>query len=239
MICRIERGQLGDVRVGVMHRLFEVLAIRYRLDTELPNWQRPQRDFVHARCVAYASRRLSSAGWLVDREVEVGGDRSHGWIDILAFHPGSRTLLVIEVKTEIHDLGAIERSLNWYRREAAQAARARGWRPTSIRSALLLLESRANDDRVIALGPALALGFPRRARALRLLVDGADDRDAEPFLAMLDPRSRRAAWLQATRSDGRRTVAPFVDYIDAARKLEHSPGRVSVPDVTHGSVRHQ
>jgi hypothetical protein len=38
-------------------------------------------------------------------------------------------------------------------------------------------------------------------------------------LALIDPSSRRRAWLIRTRLDGRRSPAPFADYADAARRL--------------------
>jgi hypothetical protein len=38
-------------------------------------------------------------------------------------------------------------------------------------------------------------------------------------LALIDPTSRRRDWLLPSRSDGRRTRAPYMDYADAARRL--------------------
>ena len=73
----------------------------------------------------YVDRRLRSAGWLTLREVEVVHGRSHGWIDLL---PDPRTgRLVVEIKTRLDDVGAIERQLGWYRRMAPAIARAQGW----------------------------------------------------------------------------------------------------------------
>jgi transcriptional regulator with XRE-family HTH domain len=221
-ICRIERGTCRNLEVGVIDRLFVALGIRYWLAADVPRVTRPQSDQVHARCSAYSTRRLVSDGWLVKREVEIGTDRSRGWIDILAFHPGSGVLLVIEIKTELPDLGAVERSMNWYEREAVRAARRFGWRPSWVGSALLLLHSRANDERVMSARSVIQIGFPGRARELQGVVRGEEPRNGR-FVAMIDPRSRRAAWLRSTRSDGRRSRAAYVDYIDAARLLEASP----------------
>ncbi len=47
----------------------------------------------------------------------------------MAFDPRTRTLAVIEIKTQLDDLGQIERTLAWYEREAWAAARRLGWRP--------------------------------------------------------------------------------------------------------------
>ena len=218
-ICRIERGRVGDLRISQLDRLLKTLGVRYWLGTEAPLIARQQSDLVHGRCSAYVGRRLGGSGWLVEREVEIGGDRSRGWIDILAFHPERRILLVIELKTEIHDVGAIERSMNWYQREAVRAAKRFGWRPMSVGSALLILQSVENDDRVVASGAAFAAGFPGRAAELQVVIDGDVAIPDRRFIAMIDPRSRRAGWLRSTRSDRRRSTAPYVDYIDAVRRL--------------------
>jgi transcriptional regulator with XRE-family HTH domain len=219
-ISRIERGVLIDLRISVIDRLFVTLGVRYWIGTEEPQVSRPPVDQVHARCSGYAARRLISGSWLVEREVEVGGDRSRGWIDILAFHERSRSLLVIEVKTEIHDIGAIERTINWYRRESLGAARRFGWHPARILSALLVLQSNVNDRRIVDSSTVFAAAFPGRATELRTLIDGSGDPAEDRFLAMIDPRSRRSAWLRSTQSDSRRSTAPYADYIDAARQLE-------------------
>jgi hypothetical protein len=57
-------------------------------------------------------RRLEAAGWLVVREVRIESGRYLGWIDLLAFDPVTKTLLVIEIKTRLDDLGDLERTLD-------------------------------------------------------------------------------------------------------------------------------
>lgn len=78
-----------------------------------------QHDTVHAICSGYVDRRLHRAGWTVAREVEIVHGRSHGWIDLLAFEPTTRTLVVIEVKTRLDDIGGLERQAAWYVRVLA------------------------------------------------------------------------------------------------------------------------
>ena len=183
-----------------------------------------QRDAVHARCSSHVARRLERAGWQVTTEVEIGGDRSRGWIDILAWHPVSGTLFVIEIKTELRDLGAIERSLGWYEREAWTAARRLGWRPTRVVGCLLLLATEAVELRITDNRPELARSFPTRARELANVVAGQfDGRPLKRGLALIDPRSRRAAWLRPSRVDGRRTPAPYADYADFIQQ-DSGPG---------------
>lgn len=236
LLSRIERGQVDDLRLSDVDRLLSALGIRYWLGVEPPTgFGRRRSDAVHARCSGFVHRRLGAGGWLIEREVEIGSDRSRGWIDILAFHADSGLLLVIEVKTELHDLGAIERSLNWYRREAWAAARRFGWRPTTVATALLVLQSVVNDARISADRAVFGAAFSGRATQLRGLIEGSadlrglrNDSDGtgnDGFLAMIDPHSRRATWLRATTADGRRTAAPYADYIDALQRLERPASR--------------
>jgi transcriptional regulator with XRE-family HTH domain len=228
-ISRIERLRLSDLRLGTVDRLLATMGVRYRVSIDAP-WldQRRQDDFVHARCSGYARRRLTTAGWLMAWEVEVGDGRSRGWIDLLAFDPASGWLLVIEIKTEIHDVGRIERTMNWYRREALAAARTLGWRPRRVGTALLVLLSSANEQTIGANRELLASAFPQRAQDLQSIVAGR----AEPWtegiscLAMIDPRSHRANWVRSSRLDGRRSPEPYRDYVDAVRVLESRGTRV-------------
>jgi transcriptional regulator with XRE-family HTH domain len=220
MVCRIERGQVHDLTFGTAESLLWAMGARLVVQVDSPflGDRERQRDPVHARLSAYVVRRLRAHGWEVRVEVEVGGDRSRGWIDVLAFHSTTGVLLVIELKTEIHDLGQIERSLGWYEREAWAAARRFGWRPSRLVGCLLLLMTEANDRRAAANRGSIDLGFPVRARDLIRSVRG----DAEPMvegraIAMVDPRSKRRDWCRAMRIDGRRSRAPFLDYADFMR----------------------
>jgi hypothetical protein len=93
--------------------------------------------------------RAPDQRWL-DRptEVQIGTTGRPGWIDVLAYQPGSRVLLVIEVKTELADLGGLERQFGWYAREARRAVRGLGWNPTEVAPVALLLSTEMNDDRI-------------------------------------------------------------------------------------------
>jgi transcriptional regulator with XRE-family HTH domain len=225
-ISSLERERIRTLRVTEMDRIFSALGVRYWLGVEPASVVlERQHDLVHARCAVHVANRLEAAGWLVQREVEIGDGRSHGWIDILAFAPRSGLLLVIEIKTEIRDFGAIERTLNWYQREAPRAARRFDWRPGRVGSALLVLESRQNDTLISTSRVTFRHGFPGRATELRAAIDGTGSPPVSRFLAMIDPRSRRSTWLRSTACDGRRSSPPYVDYIDSVRQLTATRAR--------------
>jgi hypothetical protein len=176
-----------------------------------------QRDAAHARCVAYVARRLAAAGWIVRREVAIGTSERPGWIDVLAFNPETRVLLVIEVKTDLVDIGGLERQLGWYHREARNRCRDLGWDPSGIVATALILATVANDDRIRANALGLRQIFPRRWRDLMSLIGGAQPDGAGWVLAMIDPRSRVRLWCRPTVIDGRRSPAPYRHIADFLR----------------------
>jgi transcriptional regulator with XRE-family HTH domain len=107
-VCaRIEAGRAGDVRVAEIDRV--ATALGARVDVTL--WWHGERldrltDAVHAALVDEIVRRLRAFGWVVETEVtfEIRGER--GSIDVLAWHPAARLLLVVEVKSAFGDLQA-------------------------------------------------------------------------------------------------------------------------------------
>jgi transcriptional regulator with XRE-family HTH domain len=215
-ISRIERGRLADPPLATVEVLVAALGGRLRIEVDAPylGERRSQHDPAHARMSGYVARRLEVARWRIASEVEVGGNRSRGWIDLLAFNPVTRLLIVIELKTEIHDLGQIDRTLGWYEREAWTAARRLGWRPTRVTRCLLLLMTDQNDATVHFNRESLRRLYPTRARALAALVGGTSIElpQGGHALAMVDPRSKRRSWIRPTRDDGRRVPAPYADY---------------------------
>lgn len=220
-IARIELGR-ANASLGLVARIASALELEIDLVARTPViiGARTQRDAVHARCSGYADRRLRESGWLTAREIEIVHARSHGWIDLLAFSSTSGTLIVIEIKTSVHDLGEVERQIGWYGRSAHGVAARLGWRPRRLVSWLLLLASEETDAFVRANRDIVARAFPGRAAEMSGLVTGGTWPTAGGWgLALIDPRSRRREWLIRSRSDGRRTPAPFVDRADAARRL--------------------
>ena len=230
-ISRLETGVARCIDARLASAAFKLLGIHLSADSATLGLlgRREQQDFVHARCASFAASRLRATGWEVRLEVEVGICRYRGWIDLLAFRAIDRALFCAEIKTEIDDLGRIQRTVAWYEREAWDAARRVGWRPRSITTGLLVLFSSENDVRTAANAQLLDQAFPGRARDLGLWLTtvGMDRRPSS--LAMIDPRSRRIDWLRPTRSDGRRTAAPYANYRTAAEVLRGGAGLSQLP----------
>ncbi|HEV8403410.1 MAG TPA: helix-turn-helix transcriptional regulator [Candidatus Limnocylindrales bacterium] len=223
----VSRGYIANIEIGRANpclALIERIALALDLDIELVvrtpvilgGWQ---RDLVHARCSGYADRRLRATGWQTAREVEIVSGRSHGWIDLLAFDEATGILLVVEIKTRLDDVGAIERQMAWYERSAFRVARELGWEPRRVVGWLLVLASVEVDDSMRANREVMDRAFPVRAPEMTAMID--TPRDARPGrgIALIDPASRRRNWLIRTRADGRRTKAPYQGYADAVRRF--------------------
>jgi transcriptional regulator with XRE-family HTH domain len=220
LVAAIEAGN-ANPSLDVVMRIGDALGLELQLVGRPPVALGTRtRNTVHAQCSGYVDRRLRATGWETRREVEVVGDRSHGWIDLLAFDPRTRVLVIVEVKTWLEDMGAIERQLAWYERSAMDVAAGLGWQPSSIASWLLLLASEEVEDALRQHRDLLRIAFPRRAIDMRLdVVQPGRLLTTGRGLALIDPTSRRRDWLLPSRSDGRRTRAPYMDYADAARRL--------------------
>ncbi len=215
-LANIEAGRV-NVSVDQMSRIADALGLRLELVVHPPRFVsvRPHHDTVHAWCSGYVTRRLTAAEWLVAREVDVSEGQVHGWIDLAAFDPRTATLVLIEIKSRLDDFGAAERQIGWYERHGSEAARRLGWRPRHQASWLLAL---ASDEIELALrraSEAVDHAFPGRSDAIQRTIAG-EGAPARRALALIDPASRRRAWLLRTRLDGRRSAAPYRGYADAA-----------------------
>lgn len=212
-VSRVEAGD-PTVALQTVFDLVDALGIRTDLELRPPYLEdrRHQTDPAHARACAYVARRLATDGWDVRLEVEIGEGR--GWMDVLAFRPADRSLFLAEIKSEVHDVGAIHRTLSWYEREAWSAARRSGWSPRRLTSALLLLATEANDRRLLENSALFRQTCPTRANALRMWLSESRTESLPRAVAMIDPSSRRRTWLGATTADGRRTPAPYAHYAE-------------------------
>ena len=226
-IRRLESSATRLLDVALASAAMNLLGIVFSLDANGPGiaTRREQQDAVHARCVAYVVRRLERDGWIVVVEVEIGSGRLRGWIDILAYHPVHRALLVIEVKTVLDDVGRLLRTLGWYTRSSRAAAAARGWRPTRIAWLVAVLATDEADARITANRWLLGRELPGAPDPMRAWIRDAAGPLPAGVIGLIDPASRRDRWLLRPRSMGRRSPTPYRDYRDAAARLASAAAR--------------
>lgn len=164
-VAGLERGQAAELTLGALAAI--VHALGGRLDARIL-WNGPELDRMldegHARVAAAVKRRLERWGWQVRVEVSYSRYGERGRIDLLAFHPAVRILLVIEVKTELVDVQALLGTLDQKARLAPFVAERFGWRPRHVVPAIVFLEHSATRKR-LAMVDTLFDRFTVRGRA--------------------------------------------------------------------------
>ena len=114
------------------------------------------------------ARRLQRlAGWVSAPEVSFSVRGERGVIDLLARHPGSGALLVIELKTEIVDVQETIGTLDRKRRLAKLIARERGWTAAHVSAWLIVADSRSNRRRLARHRAVLRAAYPMDGRSIR------------------------------------------------------------------------
>lgn len=167
-ISIIERGHIGGVSVDGLRRAAAVLDVRIDL---VARWRGGELDRLlnsgHSALEDAITRWLLGLGWEVAPEVSFAINGERGWIDLLAWHPGTRTLLVIEIKTLIVDVQELVGVVDRKTRLAARIGRERGWVALEVGTLVVVAESATNRRRVAAHGAVLRSAFPGDGRAAR------------------------------------------------------------------------
>jgi transcriptional regulator with XRE-family HTH domain len=162
---RLEGGHVDGMTVGVLRRCLAVLEVRAELKA---HWRGAQierlRDDRHAGLEAAWKDRLERWGWTVVAEVSYSRYGERGRIDLLAWQPRLRILVVIEVKSEIVDVQALLGGLDAKARLGASVARETGLgTPAMVVPMLLVAEGSTNRGRIRGLD-SLFSRFERRGR---------------------------------------------------------------------------
>src|SRR5206468_407336 len=141
-VSNIERARLQDVRVSTVRRVTAALGATAWFDLR---WRGGMLDRLlderHADLVERASAVLIACGWKVRPELSFRQGVEHGSIDTFAWHEASRTVLVIEIKTELTSIEETLRRLDVKTRLAPDIARELlGWRPQQVATLLVVGE---------------------------------------------------------------------------------------------------
>jgi transcriptional regulator with XRE-family HTH domain len=173
-VSDLERGRLGAMTVDEAERLFDVLDIRAVLTV---SWRGGELDRLldegHAALGGACSDLLERHGWQVLAEVTFSVYGERGSIDLLAWHAATRTLLVIELKTELTSAEETLRRHDVKVRLAPGICRERfGARPAAVGRLLVVADTSANRARVARLESLLAGPYQSRGWALRQWLAG-------------------------------------------------------------------
>lgn len=159
-ISRLERGRLGSLTLEAVDRIAGGLGATVHLELRWHGEQLDRlMDSVHAGLQQAVAQLLTDAGWLVRAEVSFNRYGERGRCDILAFHPATRVLLVVEIKGRVGDVQETLGRLDVKVRLGPMLARELGWGPPdAVVPALVLAEDRTSR-RVIAAHDALFARF--------------------------------------------------------------------------------
>lgn len=172
-ISRIERGHLGTLSLDRLRAVAATLDIRVDV---FGRWRAGDLDRLlnsgHSRLhesVARAFRDLPD--WITAPEVSFSIYGERGVIDILAWHPGLRALLVIELKTDIADVNELVGTADKKRRLAVDVAIERGWiakgdAPPTVSLWVIVAPSRTNRRRIADHAAMLHTALPTNGRSI-------------------------------------------------------------------------
>src|SRR5687767_11514965 len=148
-ISKLERQGPTRFTLHTLQRICEAAEIDLRVYGQ---WRGAELDRLldagHAALQNVVKRRLEAAGWQVRAEVTFSRFGERGSIDLLAFHEGQSTVLVVEIKTVIADVQGLLRPMDVKVRLAREIAAELGWRARAIIPALYVLEDSTSRRRV-------------------------------------------------------------------------------------------
>jgi transcriptional regulator with XRE-family HTH domain len=174
LISRLERGHLEGIGINTIRAVAKVLDVRVDLT---PRWRAGDLDRLlnarHSRLHELVARHLDELpDWFAQPEVSFAIYGERGIIDILAWHPRLRALLVIELKTDVADVNELVGTVDRKGRLARRIAVERGWigahdPPPTVSIWIIVADGHTNRRRIQAHGTMLRAAFPVDGRAIR------------------------------------------------------------------------
>ena len=167
-VSRLERGRIDRLTVASVRRICRALDTSIQL-TPKSRGSDPDRllDARHARLVQTAIAALGP-GWLAVPEYSFNRYGDRGSVDVLAWQPAAEALLLIEAKSELHDVQETLRSMDVKARVLPGiVAGERGWRPRSVASVLLLPAESTARRSVDRLESVFGAALPSRTADVR------------------------------------------------------------------------
>ena len=168
-VSKVERGKFGSLSAD------DLFALAAAIEADLSlvvRWRGPKLarllDRRHARLQDRVVRLLSNLGWEARVEESFNRYGERGSVDILAWRPDCRALLLVEIKTELVDLQETVRTIDMKARVVPSVVRgSRGWQPAAVASVLVLPEANVHRRAVAQHEALLAASLPARTWAVR------------------------------------------------------------------------
>jgi transcriptional regulator with XRE-family HTH domain len=218
-ISKAERGHSATLSVAALRRVFAAVDAGFE-GTVIWRGGGLERllDERHAAILGVGAQLLETRDWevVIEATYAVYGER--GSVDILAAHARSRTILVVEVKTELVSIEQLGRKVD----EKVRLARQRlcrdrfGWMPTFAGRLLVLPDLDSRRRAVHRHAAVLDIAFPARGSTVRAwLRKPASDLSGILFVADMSPGTVSARRRGAERV--RRRTGRAAEHESAAR----------------------
>lgn len=160
-----ERGHIDQLTTRTLRRIAGVLEVRLTIE---PSWRGGRIERVlsnrHAAMAERLTAMLVATGWEVRPEASFSHFGERGVVDLVAWHAESRTLLLIEIKTELVDVPGLLAVTDRRRRLAEVIASEREWKPAVVAQWVVLEDGRTNHRRVAEHRTLLRAAFPADGR---------------------------------------------------------------------------
>jgi transcriptional regulator with XRE-family HTH domain len=221
-ISRIENGRLTELTVRSIRTVAAAVGIQVAFSGRSLRGAAIERqvDWRHAALVEAVLERLTAVGWqtVVEYSFNHFGDR--GSVDVLAWWPASRALLIIEVKSDLRDIQAALHALDVKRRIVPRLVREdRGWAAESLGVVVVLADLRVERGRVGRHGATFDAALPARTiEVRRWLAAPLGSLRGVWFLQI--PRPKGAMQLRPGHGPVRRPVLDRNDGSGAPKKRE-------------------
>ena len=163
-VSLIERGHLADLTVATLRAVGRALDVWLPFE---PRWRGAELprliDQRHADLTGQVVGALRQARWDVCVEYSFNWRGERGCVDVLAWRPDRRAVLVVEVKTQIVDVQELFSTLNRKRRIVpAIKASELGWPSFVVGCVVVLPESTRARFAVERHGPVFGSVLPAR-----------------------------------------------------------------------------
>ena len=160
----VERGDIHRLSLGTIRRICVALEIALPL---VPRWRGGELprlvDRRHAAMVEAVSARLLATGWEIVPEFTFNHYGEMGAVDVLAWRTASKTLVIVEVKSEFDDLQNMLSALDRKVRLVPDLLAARlGWRPLAAGVILALRDGSTERDFLANHSATFEAAFPSR-----------------------------------------------------------------------------
>jgi transcriptional regulator with XRE-family HTH domain len=165
-VSRMERGALAGMTIARVDQIATALGASVAVQVR---WQGEQLDRLvdaaHAALQQEVAELLIGLGWLIRVEVSFNHNGDRGRVDLLAFYPLLRVLLVVEIKSGLGDMQDTLGRIDVKVRLGGVLAREVGWTDVSAVVPVLVIGDSRTARNLVAAHDALFARFDVRGRA--------------------------------------------------------------------------